>query len=153
MRVYINNFNLDILNDISDLFKEYMINSETYIRLYTNEGIYHIEGKKIFLLEPCDKDIKIFDNYYNKISLIVDTSFFNKQICTSVHGDTHLSLQTKKNTYQINPSCEIKMVIEYISNNDGKFIPNDIYFETEKDIDINDLFIKKEINEFLSVLN
>jgi len=152
MRVYINNFNLDILNDISELFKEYMINSETYIKLYTNEGIYHIERKNVFLLDPYDKDIKIFDNYYNNISLIVDTSFFNKQTCTSIHGDTHLSLQTKKHIYQINPSSEIKMVIEYILN-DNKFIPNDIYFETEKDININDLFIKKEINEFLSVLN
>jgi hypothetical protein len=44
------------------------------------------------------------------------------------------------------------MVIKYILNEE-KFIPNDIYFETEKDVDINDLFIKKEIIEFLSVLN
>ncbi len=153
MRVYINNFNLDILNDISDLFKEYLSNSERYIKLYTNEGIYHVEGKNIYFLDAHDKEIKIFEKYYNHFTLIYDPSFFYKQICTSIHGDTHLSLQTKKHTYQINPSSEIKMIIEYISNNDGKFIPNDIYFEIEKDIDINDLFIKKEINDFLSVLN
>ena len=51
MRIYINNFNLDILNDISELFKEHMTNSDIYIELYTNDGIYHIEEKKIYFLE------------------------------------------------------------------------------------------------------
>jgi len=152
MRIYINNFNLDILDAISDLFKEYMINSETYIKLYTNEGIYHVEEKNTFFLETCDKDIKIFNKYYNNISLIVDTSFYKKSMCYSIHGDIHLSLQTKKNIYKLNPSSQIKMVIEYILNNDSRFIPNDIYFETDKDIDINEVFIKKEIIEFLSEL-
>ena len=152
MRVYINNLNLDILNDISDLFKEYMINSETYIKLYTNEGIYHIEGKNIYFLDAHDKEIKIFEKYYNHFTLIYDPSFFNKHMCYSIQGDTHLALQSKKYIYKINSSSEIQMVIEYILNEE-KFIPNDIYFETEKNIDINDPFIKKEINEFLSVLN
>ena len=48
MKIFINNFNLDILNDISELFKEFLTNCETYIRLYTNEGIYRVEDKKIF---------------------------------------------------------------------------------------------------------
>lgn len=152
MRIYINNFNLDILNDISELFKEYMTNSEKYIELYTNEGIYHIEDKKIYSLETCDKEIKIFDNYYNNFTLIVDPSFFQKQPYSSIHGDTHLALQTNKTIYKMNASCEIQMVIKYILNED-KFIPNDIYFESEKNVDINDVFIKKEISEFLSVFN
>ena len=152
MRIYINNFNLDILNDISDLFKEYFINSQTYIQLYTNEGIYRVEGKNIYFLDPSDKDIKIFEKYYNHFTLIYDPSFFNKYMCYSIQGDKHLALQTNIKYYKINPSSEIQMAIEYILNED-KFIPNDIYFETEKNIDINDPFIKKEINEFLSVLN
>lgn len=152
MRIYINNFNLNILNDISDLFKEYMTNSEIYIELYTNEGIYHIEEKKIYFLETYDKDIKIFDNYYNRFTLICDPSFFKKSICYSIQGDTHLALKTRKNMYKMNPSSEIQMVIKYILKDDN-FIPNDIYFESENNIDINDLFIKKEIIEFLSALN
>jgi hypothetical protein len=32
-------------------------------------------------------------------------------------------------------------------------IPNDIYFETEERIDMKELFVKQEINEFLSLLN
>jgi len=152
MRIYINNFNLDILNDISELFKEQMTNSEKYIELYTNEGIYHIEDKKIYSLETCDKEIKIFDNYYSNFTLIVDRSFFNKSPCSSIHGDTHLALQTSKTIYKMTPSSELQMVIKYILNDD-KFLPNDIYFESEKNVDINDVFIKKEISEFLSVFN
>lgn len=152
MKIYINNLNLDIINDLSDIFKEQIFNSETYIKLYTNEGIYRIEDKKIYLLDSCDKNIEILKNYYNNFTLIVDTSFFHEHICSSIHGDNHLSFQTKKNCYKINPSSEIQLVIEYILNN-GKFVPNDIYIESQKDININELFIKKEIIEFLSVLN
>jgi hypothetical protein len=152
MRIYINNFNLDILNDISDLFKEYMISSATYFKLYTNQGIYHIEEKKIYFLDTCDKDIKIFENYYNDFTVIVDPSFYKKTVCFSVHGDTHLAIQTNKMIYKINPSSEIQMVIKYILN-DSKYIPIDIYFQSEKDIDVKDPFIKKEIIEFLSMLN
>jgi len=152
MRVYINNFNLDILNDISEIFKEYTINSETYIELYTTEGIYRIEDKNIYFLDACDKDIKMFENYYNNFTLIIDPSFFQRQSCSSIQGNNHLALQTIKKYYKLRQSSEIQMVIKYILNND-KFIPNDIYFESEKDIDINDVLIKKEIIEFLSVLN
>ena len=75
MKIYINNFNLDLLKDISDIFKEYFINSETYIKLYTNEGIYRIEDKKIYLKNPVDKDIKIYNKYFNNFTLIVDESY------------------------------------------------------------------------------
>lgn len=152
MKIYINNLNLDLLKDISELFKEYLINSETYIKLYTNEGIYRIEDKKIYLLDSCDKDIKIINNYYNNFSLIIDPSFFHKHNISSIHGDKHLSFQTKKHYFKIDKKSAIQLVIKYCSNN-NIFIPNDIYFETDIDIDINDPFIKKEIIEFLSVLN
>lgn len=152
MKIYINNFNLDILNDIAEIFKEYMINSETYITLYSNEGIYRIEDKKVYLLETCDKDIKLFNNYYKNFTLIIDPSFFNKNVCSGIHGDTHLSFQIKKQYYKINPSSEIQLVVKFILNN-NKLLSNDIYFESNKDIDINNQFVKNELIEFLSLLN
>jgi len=152
MKIFINNFNLEILNDISDIFKEHLINTETYIKLYTNEGIYRIEDKKIYLLDTCDKDIKMIDNYHKNFQVIVDPSFYYKHLVSAVHGENHLSFQIVKKTYKLNPSSEVELAIKYISDN-GIFVPNDIYFEFNKDVDINDLFIKKEIIEFLSVLN
>ena len=44
------------------------------------------------------------------------------------------------------------MIIEYLLNN-NKLTPHDIYFESNKDIDMNNLFVKNEIIEFLSLLN
>jgi hypothetical protein len=152
MKIFINNFNIDILNDISELFKEFLTNCEIYIRLYTNEGIYRVEDKKIYFLEAIDKDIKVINNYYKNYSIIVDPSFYKEYNVSSIHGDSHLSLEIKQYCYKINPASEIKLIMSYISNK-GNLIPNDIYFESSKDIDINDIFIKKEIIEFLSVLN
>jgi hypothetical protein len=152
MRIYINNLNLDILNDIAETFKDNLIYSETNINVYTDEGYYVIDNKDIFFMNSIDKDIKTYENFYKNFTLIVDPSFFNKNKVTSIIGETHLSFQIKRNFYKLNKKSNIQLIIEYYQKN-TKFIPNDIYFEIDKDIDINELLIKKEIIEFLSVLN
>ncbi len=152
MKIYINNLNLDIINEISELFKENLIKTDNYIELYTNEGLYYVQDKAIYLLDINDKEIQIFEKYYNNFTLIVDTSFFNKKNTSSILGETHHSFQIIEKYYKLNNSSSISLVIKY--NLDKlKHIPNDIYFESNKDININDVFIKKEIIEFLSVLN
>jgi hypothetical protein len=153
MKIYINNLNLELLKDISQIFKEYLVHTEKFIQLYTNEGIYHIEEQKIFYLDTCDKEIKMLDNYYKNITLIVDPSFFHKQPCSSIHGETHLCFHIEKNTYKLSKLSNISMVIEYSCDNNKQLLSSDIYFESVKDIDVNDVFIKKEIFEFLSLLN
>lgn len=152
MKIYINNFNLEILNDISEQIKEYIINSETYITLYTGEGIYNIEDKNIYILEPYDKDIKKYDNYYKNFTLIVDPSYFNIKNVNSIHGENHITFNTIKQIYKLNKKSDIQLIIKFCFEN-KKIIPNDIYFEITKDIDINEVLIKKELIEFLSLLN
>ena len=152
MKIYINNFNLDILNDIADLFKDQLINTEKYIKLFTDSGIYRIDKKKINTLEQVDKDVKIYDNYYNKFSLIVDYSYFNKEQVNSILGETHISLQIIKQYYKINKNSDLQLVITYLNYN-NKPTANDIYFEINKEVNINDVQIKNEIIEFLSLLN
>ena len=152
MKIYINNFNLDILNNISDLFRDKLVYSETYINVLTDESMYIINNKDICLLNSIDKDIITYQNYYKDFTLIVDKSFFNKDKVLSVIGETNLSFQIKKDYYKMNKNSNIQMIIEYYFVN-NKFIPYDIYFEIDKDIDINEFLVKKEIIEFLSVLN
>ena len=152
MKIYINNFNLDILNNISDLFRDKLAYSETYINVLTDESMYIINNKDICLLNSIDKDIITYQNYYKDFTLIVDKSFFNKDKVLSVIGETNLSFQIKKDYYKMNKKSNIQMIIEYYFVN-NKFIPYDIYFEIDKDIDINEFLVKKEIIEFLSVLN
>lgn len=152
MKIYIDKFNLDILNDISELFKEYLIKEKIYTTLYTNEGFYRIEDKQIYFLNVDDQTIKTYEQYYKNFTLIVDKSYLNKSQVNSIHGDTHLSFNTKEDYYKLNKKSDLTLVLKYYLKN-GKPIPDDIYFETEKDIDINEPFIKTEIIEFLSVLN
>ena len=59
-------------------------------------------------------------------------------------------IKIKKDYYKINKKTDIQMIVEY---NNNKLVPNDIYFEIDKNNDINELFIKNEIIEFLSLLN
>ena len=152
MKIYINNLNLDIIDEISELFKENFIKTDNYIELYTNEGVYRIEDESIYFLDINDKDIQQFEKYYNNFTLILDMSFYNKKITSSIHGETHLSFQIAEKHYKLNNSSSVSLVIKY-NLDKTKLIPNDIYFESQKDIDINDILIKKEIIEFLSVLN
>ena len=152
MKIYINNFNLDILNDIANTFKEHKINSMSYIDLYTDEGIYRIEEKNIYILVSDDKSIKTYTNYYNNMTLILDPSYFIEESTTSIHGKIHLSINIREEVYKLNKNSDIELVLKYSTKN-TKMYPCDIYFQINKDLDINDIFIKKEIIEFLSVLN
>lgn len=152
MKIYINNLNLDLINNITDIFKEYLLSSEIFLNVYTDQGFYMINNKEIFLLNPIDIDIQIFENYYNSFTLILDPSFFKKELITSVNGEAHLSIKIKKDIYKINKKSNIQMVVEYDFSN-IKPIINDIYFEIIGNKDINQLFIKEEIIEFLSRLN
>lgn len=152
MKIYIDRFNLDILNNISELFKEYLVTTDIYIALYTSEGIYRIEEKQTYLLDVYDKSIRSYEKYYEGFTLIVDNSYFIKNKINSVLGDTHLSFHTKELYYKLNIKSSLALVLKYTLG-DSKPTPNDIYFEIDKDIDINEPFIKKEIIEFLSVLN
>ena len=152
MKIYINNFNLDLLNNIANKLKENINNTKIYIQLYTEQGIFTIDNKSIHKLNPIDISIIIFENYYNDFTLVVDTSYFVKEKVTSVIGITHLSFETKQIYYKINNKSDLSLVIEYHYEKNN-FNPNDIYFELHKDVDLNDIFVKKEIIEFLSLLN
>lgn len=152
MKIYINNLNLNILKELSTQLKKMLINSETYTMLYTEEGIYQIDDKYIYRLEQIDKEIKIYEKFFNDFTLILDISYYNKYIENSLHGNKHLPIKIKKNIYKLNEKSDLKLIIEY-SSDDSKFVENDIYFELEKETDINEVFIKKEIIEFLSLLN
>ena len=104
------------------------------------------------MLEPIDKEICKYNNYYNNLSLIVDPSYFKKELTSCVNGGNHHSKQIKREFYKINSNTKIKLVIESCLVN-NKYHSYDIYFECENEISINDLFIKQELIEFLSILN
>jgi hypothetical protein len=154
MKIYINNFNLNNLPIIQKSLDDMLAETQIYTELYTNESIYQIDSKNILLLEPKDGEIDVYKNYFNKITLIVDNSYFKKSIENSVYGNEHLHKKIKRNIYKLNAQSKISFVIEMIDNLDNnKFSQNDVYFECNEFVDIKELFIKQEIIEFLSLLN
>jgi hypothetical protein len=148
MKIYINNFNLLILNNLQKTLVELLIETNIYSEVYTNESMYHID-KHIFCLEPKDGEITVHKNYFNNITLIVDESYFEKTRDNSILGSEHVHKTITKRTYKLHPKSKINLVIEIDDIN----TPNDIYFETENGTDVKDIFVKQEIIEFLSLLN
>jgi len=149
MRIYVNGLNLELLETIAETFNDYLVSKTDYIDVYTTDGIYCVKKDKTEFLDSLDKDIRIFENYYKNFTLIIDDSTFRRENVTRILGFTHMSFEIEEKKYKLDKNSQVTLVLKRQTNN----IPYDIYFETNKTIDINDLFIKKEIIEFLSVLN
>ena len=157
MKIYINHFNLDNLSSVMSLLSEQFVNSETYIQIYSVDGMYKIiaDNLKIQKLNCVDNDIEIIKNYYENFTFIIDTSYYTEEPVHQIDFE-HLSRKMKKCVFKMNAKSKIDLVIEgdVIDNNtEYGIIPNDIYFELPNNIDINDALVKKEIIGFFSLLN
>jgi len=162
MKIYINLLNLDALPDILKLLNNYYINSYTYIHIYSIEGIYEVNNSVINKLLSHDNNIQILENYYNEFTLLVDTSYYNKEPVYQIHSN-HISRKIKKCFFELNKKSKIKLVIEGEVVDDKHFYkriskeygisPNDMYFELPENTDLNDALVKNELIEFLSCLN
>ena len=64
MKIYINHLNLDALPEVLKSLNNNYINSETYIQIYSSEGIYEINNSISKKLIPVDNDIQILQNYH-----------------------------------------------------------------------------------------
>jgi hypothetical protein len=153
MKIYINNLNINIANDLHEQLKEHIYNSDSYIKVFTNEGMYKIYHNKIVHLFVNNDNVKIYNHYYKNLTLIADKSSFREDNVTGVHGtDIHSSLEIEHNCYRLHGhSSKCVLIIEYCINN-GKREPFDIYFTTMID-DLDDFLLKEQLIEFLSTLN
>ena len=72
MKLYINNYNIDNLSEIIKLLKEWQVKTETYLEIYSNEGIYEIDETCIKQKNITDREITIFKEYYDIFTLILN---------------------------------------------------------------------------------
>jgi hypothetical protein len=162
MKIFINHLNLDALPELLKSLNNNYINSETYIQIYSSDGIYEINNSLSKKLIPIDSDIKILENYHENFTLIVDESYYGMEEVFQINND-HISRKMKKCFFELNKNSKIKLVIEgevlddkhfykRISNEYG-IAPNDIYFELPEKTNINDALVKNELIVFLSLLN
>jgi hypothetical protein len=152
MKIYINNFNIEILSEVMKNIFETYIRSETYILIYSEEGIYRIDNDKTIKKLIClDNNIKIFKKYYGEFTLVADPSYYTTEIAHNI-SPQHISKRVKRLFFEVNKNSNIQLVIEGEVIEESENL-NDIYFEVSDTIDINDTLIKKEIIVFLSLLN
>ena len=162
MKIYINHLNLDALPEILKTLNNYYINSETYIQIYSSDGIYEINNSISKKLIPIDNDIQILENYHENFTLLVDPSYYDVEEVFQINNE-HISRKMKRCFFEFNKKSKIKLVIEgevlddkhfykRISNEYG-IAPNDIYFELPEKTNITDALVKNELIVFLSCLN
>jgi hypothetical protein len=162
MKIFINNLNLDLLPELLKTLNANYVNSETYIQIYSSDGIYEINNSSSKKLIPLDNNIQILKNYYENFTLLVDTSYYTVDEVFQINNE-HISRKIKRCFFELNKNSKIKLVIEgdvlddknfykRISNEYG-IAPNDIYFELPDKTNINDALVKNELIGFLSSLN
>jgi hypothetical protein len=162
MKIYINHLNLDALPELLKTLNNNYINSETYIQIYSSDGIYEINNTSSKKLIPIDNDIQILENYHENFTLLVDPSYYGVEEVFQINNE-HISRKMKRCFFEFNKNSKIKLVIEgevlddkhfykRISNEFG-IAPNDIYFELPEKTNITDALVKKELIVFLSCLN
>jgi hypothetical protein len=162
MKIYINHLNLDALPEVLKSLNNNYKNSETYIQIYSSDGIYEINNTCSKKLIPTDNDIQILENYHDNFTLLVDPSYYSVEEVFQINNE-HISRKMKRCFFELDKNSKIKLVIEgevlddkhfykRISNEYG-IAPNDIYFELPEKTNITDALVKKELIVFLSCLN
>ena len=164
MKLYINNLNINILGKLMDTLDKYLTGVNNFIQIYSSDGIYQLDDKIVHKLTYVDSDVEFINNYYNKYSLIKDNTYCTKEQTTYINP-SHISITIKKYCYNFFPTTNLKLIIEGNVNhlNSSKMknslsqydniSPDNLYFELPDNTDINCHYIKKEIIEFLSLLN
>jgi hypothetical protein len=141
MKIYINNFNIDILPSIIKSLTEYYINSETYIQIYSEDGIFQINDASTKKQNSTDKEIQIFKEYYENFTLIADPSYYTLEQTYNIPSE-HLSTTVKRCFFTPDKNSIFKLVIEgnileenNKNNKDSMYDihPYDIYIEVDKD--------------------
>ena len=109
--------------------------------IYSTEGIFSVELNNIFKMIPVDKPIKKITNYKKGVTILIDESYFEKQLVYSQIPFDHIFLEQSFKYY-----C--------LGNIDGVIF--DIYLVIEEHNPVNFYFlINEQLNKdnFIKLLN
>ena len=178
-KIYIKDYNLNLLKQKFYKLDEYFRNKETFIEVFSPEGFFNIDNNNLYKLIAIDKQKYICK--YETYNLLFDNSYFEKECVSQIPIDhiilnmtkfyyeygeygkntnkDHVKPKSNKSNNNINKSFLI-LVIEGIYEtkiqNDNKdkycdFIPINFYFLINESFD--NILIKNDLNVFLSMLN
>jgi hypothetical protein len=147
MKIYILNYKLNKLNNFLSIFAKTNINIKEIIEIYSNEGNMIIDKENTYKLNYFDKNLIKINNYFNNYDFIIDNSITIREEISQLPSK-HLAIHKNIYSFKLNQQSKIKLLIITINNE-----IDDFYFEITEEIDINNVFIKEEFNEFLSMFN
>ncbi len=156
MRIYINNnFNNINIKNLKNLDK--FLSRKIEVKdIFSNSGIYKIENNNnLSQIIINDGDIIEYENYINHLSILVDKSIVKKIDLHPTHiSNNHIAIDYLQYYYKFQEKSPLYLIVEYFKNNELK----DVYFRFEdsyaaySDADINNHFIKEDINKFFQYL-
>ena len=186
MKIYVNQLNIDMAKDFVDIFQPYLHKKEVFVEVFTNEGWYHVDHKRLYKLDVDDQQVISYPNFFKNVTLIADYSTHTKLVTKSLCGSAnHAPFTVCNYIYRIPSHTHIRLIIQFVVDHGGSNMrPRDIFFEMmdeDKQIqakskhikcnntkiqnkkarvdqqlvtkrDIDDLFVKNELIEFLSYL-
>jgi hypothetical protein len=153
MKLYIHNTLNNInLNNLKNLEK-YISKMVEVKDIYSDSGIFRIENKNnLNQIMIHDGDIYKFENYINNLSIILDKSIVKKIDKDPSHiSNNHDTIDYFQYYYSFQQKSPLYLVIEMYKDKQLK----DLYFRFEdtyaaySDADINNPFIKEDIERFL----
>ena len=124
-----------------DKIEQFYKKTETTKMIYSTEGIFSVELNNIFKMIPVDKPIKKITNYKKGVTIVIDESYFEKQLLYSQIPFDHIYLEQSFKYY-----C--------LGNIDGVIF--DIYLVIEEHNPVNFYFVTNEqLNKdnFIKLLN
>jgi len=150
MRIFINNYSLSTLIKVIPSIQNYLVETKTKLEIFSDEGEYYIDSFKIYKMNVTDKDSVSYENYYKGFNLLVDYSLATLMETNQIPNG-NIEMLSKYYYFALNKSSKLRFVIK--SQDDINIIPVDFYFEMDGDVEINNIFLREEINVFLSLLN
>lgn len=155
MKIYlINKIPNNFINKTNLQFK-----SQKYNELYSmNDGQYIVNATNCWRIEPSfDAKYEIIENY-NGINLLIDSTNIKKINVLSQLPTEYVCNKITEYSYFTGSKASLKLIIKYLDQpNDLKpndLKPNDLYLEYNGEkFDLDNVFLKEELNMFLSLLN
>jgi hypothetical protein len=168
MKIFIENYSLNNLNKVIPALKKYCIKRKIVMEISSESGQYYLDDNGVYKLIYNDNIVKQINNFYEDLNVLFDYSFVVK-IPISQLPCKHLAMTTEYFYFSLNKSSKIILVIQFAltyKDNDldtaDELVPIDFYFEINENdnnneknhsINLNNFFIKDELNVFFSLLN
>ena len=152
MKIYSKNICLQKLHKKMKILEKYLCDTKQKLTVYSIDGIFQIDEnniRKMIILSDNSQKTFFFGN-----ELLIDKTKIKYEKTNFIPSE-HEVCKFIELTYILDTKSKIKLVIEgkYDETNINNFIPNDFYFETEIEEELQNPVIIEDLNVFLSLLN